>query len=78
MSSAYLFKKRLFSDSKLAASVAEKLGISRKTLYRKLRCPLAFTLAEVTVLKRIFSLGMDEIIKIFAPFVAKRNEREET
>ena len=78
MSSAYLFKKRLFSDSKLAAFVAKRLGISRKTLYRKLRYPLAFTLAEVAVLKRTFSLGMDEIIKIFAPFVAKRNEREET
>ena len=73
MISAYLFKKRIFSDGKLARKVAENLGISRKILYHKLRDPLSFTLAEVTVIKRIFSLSMDEIIKIFAPFVAYCN-----
>ncbi len=71
--SGYLLKKKIFSDAALADKVAKKLGISRKTLYKKTREPLLFTMGEVTVLKGIFSLSMDEVIKIFAPFVAYCN-----
>lgn len=71
--SGYLFKKKIFTDAALADEVAKLLGITKKALYRKTRDPLRFTLAEVTVLKGIFSLSMDEIIKIFAPFVAYCN-----
>ena len=71
--SGYLFKKKIFTDAALADEVAKLLGITKKALYRNARDPLRFTLAEVTVLKGIFSLSMDEIIKIFAPFVAYCN-----
>ena len=70
---AYVLKKKVFTDPELACRAAKELGISVKCLYKKMRNPDKWTIAEITLLKRFFSLSMDETIKIFAPKVANRN-----
>ena len=70
---SYYLRKSIYKDNRLAAEIAYNLGISRKTLYKKLNRPALFTMAEIVVLKRILKLNMNDTIKIFAPFVAYRN-----
>ena len=58
--------------------VCKITGLSAKKLKARLSVPKRFTLYEIVGIKKALSLSMDEVIKIFAPFVAKHNKREET
>ncbi len=53
--------------------VCRLTGLSKNGLKRKLAIPKRFTLYEIVGIKKALNLEMDEVIKIFAPFVAKYN-----
>ncbi len=57
--------------------VCRLTGLSKNGLKRKLAIPKKFTLYEIVGIKLALGLEMDEIIKIFAPFVAKYNKNED-
>ena len=46
-------------------SLAEKIGVDRSTLYRKIECGEKFTIGEAQRIKEALSLSNDEIIAIF-------------
>ena len=52
-------------------------GLSKNSLKRELAVPKKFNLYEIVGIKLALNLDMDEIIKIFAPFVAKYNKNED-
>ena len=56
--------------------VCKLTGLSKNGLKRKLSIPKRFTLYEVVGIKLALGLNMDEVIKIFAPFVAKHNKND--
>lgn len=46
-------------------SLAEKIGVDRSTLYRKMECGEKFTIGEAQRIKEALSLSNDEITAIF-------------
>ncbi|MBE7028685.1 MAG: hypothetical protein E7405_00370 [Ruminococcaceae bacterium] len=66
-------RERMRRNLKEREEICRECGLSANQLKYKLYNPRKFTLGEIVTIKRILSLTTDQIIKIFAPFVAKRN-----
>lgn len=53
------------------SDLAEKMGISKSTLYQKINNSVSFTIDEVVTISKVLNLSKDEFNNIFfADFVA--------
>lgn len=57
--------------------ICKQSGLTFPMLKRKLYNPGRFTFFEILIARKVLNLTMDETIKIFAPFVVKRNLKGE-
>ncbi len=70
-------RKRLRENERERALVCKHSGLTFSNLKKKLYNPKKFTISDILIFRRVMNLTMDETIKIFAPFVAKHNQKGE-
>lgn len=56
---------KLLAENISNSTLAEKLGIGRSTLYRKLSGQTEFTRSEIAAMKEVLSLDDDLLVEIF-------------
>ena len=60
-----VIRAKIVERGESVATIAPAIGLNRATLYRKLRCPDKFSIAEVRKLAEVLHLSAKEAEEIF-------------
>ena len=61
------FKAEVIRNGLTLEELATRIGINRKTLWRRLNNPKSFTLEEIRQITQLLNLDSEKVIKIFFP-----------
>ncbi|MBQ3584522.1 MAG: helix-turn-helix transcriptional regulator [Lachnospiraceae bacterium] len=65
MTNSQMLKEKICNSGISITYIAEKIGISRESFYKKLNNKTEFKASEMTIIKEVLNLSVEERDKIF-------------